>query len=103
MSTPGKSKAISNKNETAFSNESTMHGKTYREFSQHATCCIKKSSSFSLYLLVDRGSNSVVVGSEARFIETRSNRKVDIRGIDNHEITDIPQVTAGEVTSTIAS
>ena len=35
-----KIKAISNKKQTAFSNEITMNGKTYRECSQHTTCCI---------------------------------------------------------------
>ena len=36
-----------------------------------------------------------------RVIEIHPDRKVDIRGIDNHEITAIPLVTAGGVTSTI--
>ena len=49
---------------------------------------------------MDRGANGGVSGSDVRVIETHPNRKVYIRGIDNHEITDIPLLTAGEVTST---
>ena len=40
-------------------------------------------------------------GNDARVIETHPDRKVDIRGIDNHEITAIALVTAVGVTSTI--
>ena len=35
MSIPDEDKAISNKKQAAFSNEVTMNGKTYRDFSQH--------------------------------------------------------------------
>ena len=38
-----------------------------------------------------------------RVIETHPNRKVDIRGADNHQISSIPLVTAGGVTATITS
>ena len=50
---------------------------------------------------MDRGANGGVAGSDAKVIETHPDHNVDIRGIDNHEITDIPPVTSGEVTSTI--
>ena len=36
-----------------------------------------------------------------RVIETRDDRKVDICGVDNHQISSIPLVTAGGVTTTI--
>ena len=94
MPTPGKSKAISNKKQAAFSNEITINGKTYRECSQHVTHCITKSSHFSLHSLVDRGANGGVAGNDIIVIETHPDREVDIRGIDNHEITAIPLVTA---------
>ena len=75
--------------------------KTYCEFSQHAIYCITASSCSSLHSLADRGTNGGVAGSYARVIETHLDRKVDIRAIENHEITVIPLVTVGGVTSTI--
>ena len=105
MSTSGKSKGVAVNKQTAFINEVTINGKTYRECSQHVTCYITKSSRSSLRSLVDRGVNDGVndgvSGSDARVIETRPDHKVDIRGVDNHEITAMPLVTAGGVTSTI--
>ena len=64
-------------------------------------CCITKSSRYSLQSLVGRRVNGGAVGSDVRVIETYPDRKVDIRGIDNHEINEIPLVTVGGVTSTI--
>jgi hypothetical protein len=54
-------------------------------------CCRKKSS------LIDQGANGGIAGIDTRVIERRSCQTVDIRGIDNHEITSIPIVTAGAV------
>ena len=48
ITSAGKIKSTSNKKQKYFSNEITMNGKAYREFSQHATCCITKSSKSSL-------------------------------------------------------
>ena len=52
---------------------------------------------------MDRGANGRVAGSDGRVIETHTDRKVDIRGIDNHEINAITLVTTLGVTSTITS
>ena len=79
-----------------------MNGKTYREVQQHMTYCITKKSHYSMHSLEDRGDNDGVTGSVVRVIETHTNRKVDIIGIENHEITSITLVTAGEVISTIS-
>ena len=49
--------------------------------------------------LVDRGANGGVAGADVRII-AKTNRKVDIQGIDNHRITNIPIVTAGGVVNT---
>ena len=57
-------------------------------------CYITKSSLSSLHSLVDRGSNSGVAGRDARVIETHPDFKIDIRGIDDHEINEIHLVTA---------
>jgi hypothetical protein len=51
----------------------------------------KKSS------LIDQGANGGIAGIDTRVIERHPHRTVNIRGIDNHEITSIPIVTAGAV------
>jgi hypothetical protein len=53
--------------------------------------CKKKSS------LIDCGANGGIAGIDTRVIERHPHQTVDIRGIDNHEITSIPIVTAGAV------
>jgi hypothetical protein len=47
--------------------------------------------------LIDRGANGGIAGTDTRIIDRHPHRTVDIRGIDNHEITSIPIVTAGAV------
>ena len=49
--------------------------------------------------LVDRGANGGISGSDVRIIE-KLHRHVDVQGIDNHRMNDIPIVTAGGVTKT---
>jgi len=50
-------------------------------------------------VLVDRGANGGMAGKELRII-TRTDRRVDVSGIDNHEMTDLHIVSAGGVVST---
>ncbi len=49
--------------------------------------------------LVDRGANGGIAGDDIRIIE-HTGRKVDVTGIDNHQITDLSIVTAGGVVDT---
>ena len=63
--------------------------------------CVTTSSFSSMYSLVGRGANDGIAGRDVRVIETHTDHKVDIRGVDNHEIATIPLVTAGGLTSTI--
>src|SRR5688572_19663442 len=49
--------------------------------------------------LVDRGANGGITGEDVRII-AKTGRQVDIQGIDNHCISDIPIVTAGGVVTT---
>src|SRR5687768_3205790 len=49
--------------------------------------------------LVDRGANGGIAGEDVKII-AKTGRKVDIQGIDNHCINDIPIVTAGGVVNT---
>jgi hypothetical protein len=51
----------------------------------------KKSS------LIDRGANGGIAGIDTRVIERHPHQTVDTCGIDNHEITSMPIVTAGAV------
>ena len=80
-----------------------MSVKTYREVKQHATCCVTKSSRSSLHLLSDRVVNGRVSGSETRVIDNHPYRKVDFRGILNHEMNTTPLATTGGSTLTISS
>ena len=57
---------------------------SYRECSQDVTYYVTKSSRYSQQSLVDRGANGEVADSDVRVIETHPDRKVYIRGIDNH-------------------
>jgi len=49
--------------------------------------------------VVDCGAKGGIAGSDVCVIE-KSERSVDVRGIDNHEIVNIPIVTAGGVVTT---
>jgi hypothetical protein len=46
---------------------------------------------------IDRGANGGIAGIDTKVIERHPHRTVDIRGINNHEITSISIVTAGAV------
>ena len=48
---------------------------------------------------MDRGANRGVAGSDICVI-AKTNRRVDIQGIDNHRMIDIPIVTAGGIVNT---
>lgn len=81
--------------------EINFNGSTYRKvnttnisYSVSAFKAIQGQAS-----LVDRGANGGVAGSDVRII-AKTTRRVDIQGIDNHRITDIPIVTAGGVVNT---
>lgn len=49
--------------------------------------------------LVDCGANGGIAGDDVRII-AKTDRSVDIQGIDNHRINEIPIVTAGGVITT---
>ena len=99
-STPDKSKANSNKKQITFSSDIVLNGKNYRECSHHVTYEEKESIRYSQNSLVDRRANGKVEGRDVRVIETNPDRKVDIRGVENHQISAIPLVTAVGVTTT---
>ena len=57
---------------------------------------VSRHESSSMGALVDRGANGGIAGSDVRIINY-TDKRVDVRGIDNHELVDIPIVTAGGV------
>ena len=50
--------------------------------------------------LVDRGANGGIAGSDVRVMHS-THRRVDVQGLDDHQVPDLPIVTAGGVVDTI--
>ena len=79
--------------------EINVNGVTYREvnmvnYNVSAYCTTARKGA-----LVDRGANGGIAGEDVRII-AKTGRQVDVQGIDNHQIVDIPVVTAGAVVNT---
>src|SRR5688572_9177320 len=73
---------------------------TYREVNMaKITYSVLTYSATRRGALVDRGANGGIAGEDVRII-AKTGRQVDIQGIDNHCISDIPIVTAGGVVTT---
>ena len=75
-----------------------INGKIYRELGKHIIYCLSKVSRSSVDSLVDRGANGGVAGNDVRIIAKHPHRNVEVRGIENHEISSILLVTASCVT-----
>ena len=103
LSTPAKSSqspSSSSAKKVACKTDITINSKVYREVGKHVIYYLSKVSRSSVDSLVDIGANGGVAGNDVRAIAKHPDRTVDVRGIDNHEITSIPLVTVGGVTST---
>ena len=72
--------------------ETSVHELTYHVSNHHGTVDDRSS-------LIDRGANGGLAGSNMRVIAT-TDRRVDISGIDNHQMTNLKIVTAGGVVPT---
>jgi len=95
MSKPNASPAPPSKDE-----EIVVNGKQYHQV--HAHCILYSVSSHKSCkpgLLVDRGSNGGIAGNDICIIE-KSDQMVDVCGINNHQITNIPIVTTRGVVTT---
>ncbi len=78
----------------------SLNGGIYdlRKVSSHlVTYSVSRASRRTPDSLIDRGANGGIAGTDTRVLARHPHRTVDIRGIDNHEITSIPIVTAGAV------
>ena len=61
--------------------------------------CVSAHRHTSPMSLVDRGANGGVAGADVRVI-FKTSRTVDIKGIDNHQVVDVPIGTVGGVVTT---
>ena len=61
--------------------------------------CQKNTSTPKRGALVDRGANGGLAGADVRVLHV-ADRQVDVQGIDNHQLTNIPIVTAAGVVDT---
>ena len=83
------------------SSEITLNGKRYRQVDVHLTYNVSNHLHTSRgETLVDRGANGGIAGQDVRVIEKIPGRFINVHGIDNHELTDIPIITAGGVVHT---
>ncbi|CAJ1946162.1 unnamed protein product, partial [Cylindrotheca closterium] len=74
--------------------ELTFDGVKYRSVNNHTIICsIQKVNARKHLALIDRGANGGIAGDDARIIH-KSNCTVDVQGIDNHQVADIPIVTS---------
>ena len=83
----------------ASNSDITLDGKTYREVNtvqQQGYCIANYNGCKKGETLVDRGANGELAGSDIRVIN-KTGRSVDVIGIDNHTVNDLPIVTAGAV------
>ena len=81
--------------------EVNLNGIVYRQVNT-ASVVYKVSASQTSHskgALIDRGANGGIAGDDVRVI-AKTGRCVDIQGIDNHRINEIPIVTAGGVITT---
>ena len=82
------------------STDMQINGQTYRSVNNHIIYNVSQHKSSARESLVDRGANGGIAGNDVRIIEKSPHHFVNIRGIDNHEITEVPIVTAGGVIHT---
>jgi hypothetical protein len=81
-------------------NEIQLNGKTYRQVNMARTLYIATAHRTTRRgALVDRGANGGIGGEDIRVI-SQTGRSVDVQGIDDHQIVDIPIITAGAVIKT---
>jgi len=80
------------------SEEIIVNCKTYWQVHLH-TYSVSASKSSSTQSLVDCGANGGIGGSDVRVIH-KTHHSVDVQGINNHQMVDIPIATVGGVINT---
>ena len=76
-----------------------INGKKYRQVNMHASYSVSAHKSSTCGSLVDHGANRGVTGVNVHIIN-KTDCFVDVWGIDNYQIVDIPIITAGGVVNT---
>jgi hypothetical protein len=76
-----------------------QHGVTYYAVNQHIQYWASSHRQVRTGALIDCGANGGIAGNDVR-IMNRTGRQVEVQGIDNHQIVDIPIVTAGAAVKT---
>jgi hypothetical protein len=72
----------------------TINGNIYRQANTHnMVYCASNHRSIRLGALIDRGANGGIAGNNVRIID-KSGQIVNVQGIDNHQLVDIPLITA---------
>ncbi len=80
--------------------ENVVNGKRYHQVHTHCILySVSSHKSCKAGSLVDRGANGGIAGDDVCIIE-KSDQTVDVHSIDNHQITNIPIVTAGGLITT---
>ena len=77
----------------------TKPSKSTLDVKMHVTYTVSAHRSINQHSLIDRGSNGGVAGNDVRVI-SKSHRKVDICGIDNHQLNDVEIGTVGAYVET---
>lgn len=73
-----------------------VNGETYKVATTQVMYRASNAGQYTQGTLIDRGANGGIVGQDMRVIE-KSTRTVNVQGNDNHQLTNIPLVTAGAV------
>ena len=92
-----------NKSKTSFKDEILVNCVKYHQVKKHITYYLSKHYRVHEHSLAYQGANRGVARDNVRVIYKHTDKTVNVRGIDNHEITSIPLVRAGGVTSTTTS
>ncbi len=93
-----KSKPSANSAPKSFE-EIVINGKTYWQLNLHIYS-VSASKSSSAQSLVDHGANGGIGGSNVHVIHKIHHHSVDMQGIDNHQMVDIPIAIMGGVINT---
>ena len=79
-----------------------INGAIYRKINTHNTYKVSEHLRSHTASLVDRGANGGIAGNDVRLLPDLSHsahRTVNIMGIDNHQLLDVPLVTVGGVSN----
>ena len=90
--------SIHTSNDDASNISNVLSGKRSCQI-QVCQCYLFQHANHTNHQLVDRGANGGLAGSDMRVIH-KTHRKINIQGIDNHEVTGLDVVTAATLLNT---